>query len=174
MRILKRNNYHEFNIRRARLEDAAGIHEAHMQSIREVCSKDHSPEEIQGWGNRPFNEENRHNAIKNHCLWVVESDDKIEGYGHLQIYERDGVSLAHVHGLYLTPKALSKNNGRKLVSKMIEEASKAAVVTIKLEATLTAHSFYQKMGFADSAPMKTVEIGGSKVSCYPMTMELNP
>jgi hypothetical protein len=85
-------------IRRARVDDAKGIHEAHMQSIQTLCSMDHSPEEIKAWGGRPFNEAQRIAAIQNQHVWVVETDSKIEGYGHLRIYEKDGEKLAHVMG----------------------------------------------------------------------------
>lgn len=43
-------------IRRAKIEDARAIHEAHMESIREVCVRDHGHEEIKGWGFREFND----------------------------------------------------------------------------------------------------------------------
>jgi len=159
-------------IRRALESDARAIHEAHMRSIQEVCSKDHTPEEIRGWGHRPFNEERRLDAIKNHRVWVIENQNHVEGYGHLQIYERDNVILAYVHGLYLTSQVLNQGLGKKLFLVMLSEAKQASVVRIQLEATLTAHAFYQKMGFYDYAPMKTIEIGGSKVSCYPMRLDL--
>jgi hypothetical protein len=55
---------------------------------------------------------------------------------------------------------------------MLNEAKEKKVITIQLEATITAHGFYQKMGFSDYGPMKTVEIRGSKVRCFPMRMEL--
>jgi hypothetical protein len=38
-------------IRKAKVGDESGIHEAHMRSIREICVKDHGEEEIKGWGN---------------------------------------------------------------------------------------------------------------------------
>lgn len=69
-------------IRRARLEDARGIHEAHMRSIQQICSKDHSPEEIRAWGGRPFQEVMRRYAISNHHVWVIEENEAICGYGH--------------------------------------------------------------------------------------------
>lgn len=84
-------------VRRARPEDARGIHEAHMRSIREVCSQDHTEEEIRGWGFRPYREDQRINAIVNQHVWVVENSGKIEGYGHLSLINenlrtRDGGS----------------------------------------------------------------------------------
>jgi hypothetical protein len=55
-------------IRRAKPGDAKAIHEAHMKSIQEVCSKDHSFEEISAWGNRPYLEEQRQNSINNDLI----------------------------------------------------------------------------------------------------------
>ena len=76
------------SVRRAKSEDAPGIHDAHMRSIREVWSKDHSEDEIRGWGNRPYREDQRLNAIKNQFVWVVDNNGKIEGYGHLEFIQR--------------------------------------------------------------------------------------
>ncbi|MBS1958916.1 MAG: GNAT family N-acetyltransferase [Bdellovibrionales bacterium] len=65
----------ELVIRRARVEDARAIHEVHMRSIREVCSKDHTLAEIQAWGGREFDEAQRIDAIKNDYVWVVEREE---------------------------------------------------------------------------------------------------
>lgn len=156
-------------IRKAKPEDAMAIHEAHMLSIQTVCSKDHSTEEINAWGRRPFNEAQRVSAIQNQTVWVVELDNKIEGYGHLRVYEKDGQKLAHVMGLYLTQKALGKNFGQQMFSLMLAEAKLQGAERINLESTLTAHGFYKKMGFVDSGPQMTVEIGGTPIRCIPMS-----
>lgn len=157
-------------VRRAKLEDALGIHEAHMRSIREVCSQDHSPEEIRGWGNRPYLEDQRLNAIKNHCVWVVENSGKIEGYGHLVVNSE--IARGHVMGLYLVPEANGKGLGGAIVREMVAEAKRLGVFEIGLESTLTAHGFYRKIGFADSGPQATIEIAGAKVRYIPMRLVL--
>ncbi len=46
------------------------------------------------------------------------------------------------------------------------------VKEITLEATLTAHAFYQKVGFEDSGDQTSVEISGQKIRCYPMKMRI--
>ncbi len=127
-------------IRKASLTDAAAIHAAHMKSIQEVCYQDHTPEEIKVWGHRPYNEAQRHSAIKNDSVWVVEDHGQIEGYGHFKLYEK--------------------------------EAKDKKIKEITLEATLTAHEFYKKMGFSDSGPQTSVEISGQKIRCYPMKMTI--
>lgn len=160
------------NIRRARSEDARGIHEAHMRSIREVCSKDHSEEEVRGWGNRPYREDQRVNAIANQFVWVVDNDGKIEGYGHLAINFENSPALGHVMGLYLVPEANGKGFGLAIAREMIAEAEKQNVSEISLESTLTAYSFYRKLGFFESGPQDVINIGGSKIRYIPMKMVL--
>ncbi|HEX7675845.1 MAG TPA: GNAT family N-acetyltransferase [Bdellovibrio sp.] len=159
-------------VRRAKPEDALGIHEAHMRSIREVCSKDHSPEEIKGWGNRPYREDQRVNAIKNQFVWVVDNSGKIEGYGHLSIISDNGRIRAHVMGLYLVPEANGKGFGAAVAKEMLAEARRQNAFEINLESTLTAHSFYEKMGFVDSGELATIELGGSKIRYIPMKLML--
>jgi len=162
-------------IRRAKPEDAKSIHDAHMLSIQTICSKDHSPEEIKAWGGRPFNEAQRASAIQNQNVWVVEIDNRIEGYGHLRVYEKDGQKLAHVMGLYLTQKALGKKLGQQMFSLMLNEAKFQNAEKINLESSLTSHGFYKKMGFWDSGPRMTIEIGGTPIRCIPMSLNLwNP
>ena len=155
-------------IRRAKSEDAFGIHQAHMRSIQEVCSKEHTADEIKGWGQRPYREDQRLNAITNQYVWVIDNSNVIEGYGHLAINAERG----HVMGLYLVPEANGRGYGAAIVQEMIAEAKKLNATEINLESTLTAHSFYKKMGFSDYGPQATVEIGGSQVRYIPMKMIL--
>jgi uncharacterized cupin superfamily protein/ribosomal protein S18 acetylase RimI-like enzyme len=159
-------------VRKAIPKDAEAIHRAHMKSIQEICSKDHSPQEIQTWGHRPYREEQRVGSIKNDLVWVVEDNGFIEGYGHLKIFEKDGLKRGHVFGLYLTPKVVGKSLGKAIVDLMMEEIKCAKVKQVSLEATITAQNFYRKVGFVDAGPETTVEISGTLIRCYPMKMEL--
>lgn len=159
-------------IRRARPQDAEAMHDAHMRSIREVCSKDHTPEEISGWGNRPYNAEKRLRSINEHDSWVVEIDGKIEGYGSLEVRLHEGRLLGHFYGLYLAPAAIGKGFGKELAQKMMALSRQKGAEAITLKATLTAHGFYQSMGFEDVGPQLSVEIGGAPVRCQPMQLDL--
>lgn len=159
-------------IRRASQQDAEAVHKAHVKSIQDVCSKDHTPEEIKAWSHRPYKEDQRKGSIKDDLVWVVEDSGHIEGYGHFKAFEKDGVQVGHIFGLYLTPKVLGKNLGRSIIELMLSEAKEKNVKEITLEATLTAHDFYLKMGFENSGPQMTVKISGQKIRCYPMKMKL--
>ena len=159
-------------VRRARIEDAPGIHEAHMRSIREICSMDHSREEVAAWGNRPYREDHRMSAIRDHLVWVVAEGDRIYGFGHLIIHEREGEKQGHVLGLYLTPEVMAQGFGKQIFESMLTEARAAKVKKLTLESTLTAHEFYKKMGFKDSGNEMKIEIAGVGIRCIPMAMTI--
>jgi GNAT superfamily N-acetyltransferase len=161
----------KFIIRSAQSGDEAGIHEAHMRSIREVCVKDHGEEEIRGWGNRPLG--NRWtDAIKTGHVWVIESNGSIFGHAYIRIFEENGEKRAHVHGLYLTPEVAGRGYGTKLGQLMLDTAKNAGVKLVTLESTLTAHEFYKRLGFIDSGPMNKMNIAGYPVSYFPMATRL--
>lgn len=159
-------------VRRAAVQDAEAAHQAHMKSIQEICSKHHSPQEIKAWGHRPYREDQRVGSIKNDMVWVVEDHGSIEGFGHLKIYEKDGVKQGHVFGLYFTPNVAGKGLGKAIVDLMLEEVKKANAKLVTLESTITSLGFYRKMGFAESGPQTTIEISGTPIRCHPMKMVL--
>ena len=153
-------------IRKAIHSDALSIHAAHMKSIQEVCSSDHSIEEISAWGNRPFNKEQRIHAINNHFVYVVELENKIEGFLHFSILENRKES--YVFGLYLTKEVNGIGIGKELVNIMFDELKRNEIQNINLHSSITAHPFYLKLGFIDSSLMTTVTINQTPIRCIPM------
>lgn len=159
-------------IRRAAVRDAEALHQAHMHSIQEICSKDHSADEIQAWGHRPYREDQRVGAIKNDFVWVVENSGSIEGFGHFKILEKDGKKCGHILGLYLSPGTTGRSLGKAIVQMMLDEAKSAGLKQVTLESTITAQTFYRRMGFKDLGPQIAIKIGDTPIRCFPMGMEL--
>ena len=159
----------DLKIRQARAEDAPAIHNAHMRSIREVCIKDHGPEEVKGWGNREMGERWTA-AIARGDVWVVDSGEKILGLACMSEIKN---AIVHIHALYLTPEAIGQGLGKKLFLIMKSKAIAQGAKKLTLGSTLTAHDFYLSLGFEDDGPMERHEIGGSMVSGYDMTMILD-
>jgi len=161
-----------FVIRRATIRDAKAMHDAHMRSIQQVCIRDHSQEEVAAWGHRPFNQEQREFSIKNDFVLVVDRENKIEGYGHIRTFDKEGRRQSHILGLYLTPEVLGAAVGRSMMEIIFEYCRYQKVKRIALESTITARAFYKKMGFGEEGGEMTVEISGQPVRCYPMCLEL--
>jgi RimJ/RimL family protein N-acetyltransferase/ribosomal protein S18 acetylase RimI-like enzyme len=169
-------------LRRAELRDAEAIHRMHMRSIQEVCSKDHSPEEIAAWGGRPFSREIRERSITSDRVWVFEELGDVIGYAHLSFPKsndelpasRSLDRCAYVNALYLAPEALGRGLGRRLAEAMFREVRDEKISKVELHSTLTAQAFYRKMGFVDSGPQISVTIAGQPVRAIPMHQYLLP
>lgn len=158
-------------IREAQPGDESGIHEAHMRSIREVCIRDHSEEEISGWGNHPLGD--RWIAqIQESGVWVIELDGVIRGVGYIQTRHKTHEREAHLFALYLAPEALGKGLAGRLLQLLLNKARSDGARVVTLVSTLTAHGFYKRFGFVDSGPMKLTKIGGVQVRGVPMALKL--
>ena len=150
--------------------DEAGIHDAHMRSIREICVKDHGPNEIRGWGFRELGSR-WVNTIQKEDVWVVEDQKVIRGLGYIRIFEQDGINKAYLHALYLTPEIIGKKFAHQLMVLMLDKAKKSGASGVDLESTITAHNFYKRYGFLDTGSVKQVDIGGYPVTAYPMRLQ---
>ena len=167
------NNRTQAGIRRAIPKDAPEIHSAHMRSIQTLCSKDHSPEEIQAWGHRDYNENLRIENILKHPVWVAEQNNSIEGYGQIVLKKNDGNTEGHIVALYLTPEVSGSGLGKRLLERLINEARRRGATVVRLESTITALKFYEKNDFKNHVGMSSLEIGGQKIRCYPMERKLD-
>ncbi len=150
-------------IRRAKIEDAQGIHQAHMESIQKLCAKDYTPEQIEAWGNRPFNADMRIHCIENDFVWVAECDNNIEGFIHMTVMKKDDAVYVDLSGLYLTPKIKNQGIGRELLLLAEKQTKLLGIGCIQLRSTLTSEKFYAKMGYQrigdiQSHPIRDVEI----------------
>ncbi|MBX3039781.1 MAG: GNAT family N-acetyltransferase [Bdellovibrionaceae bacterium] len=159
-----------FSLRRARHEDASSIITAHRRSIREICSQDYTPEQIEAWAGRNFQEDRWHKTMDRDFVWVVtDAEGIVRGFGHLQTPD---LVQAEIAGLYLAPEVVGQGAGHQLVQLMIEECRKQGLQRIRLLATLTAKRFYQSCGFQTSADRSSIEMGGVKIDCLPMELTL--
>jgi putative acetyltransferase len=157
-------------IRRARKEDSSKIIGAHRRSIREVCSRDYSPEQITVWSGHDFQEVRWHQTIDLDTVWVVaDAADNIFGFGHLQIQE----DKAELRGLYFVPEAIGLGFGKQMVSLMLKECKSRAVQSVSLTGTKTAKKFYEAVGFEQVGSMKEVPIGGKPIEVFAMRLRMN-
>lgn len=177
-----------FSIRPAVPADAPGICAAHIASIREVCSRDYTPDEIESWvmNKRP---EVYPPRMEKFDFWVAvarheaaqaagaparvpgdPSDEVIAGY--IDMHAAPGDAEAEIYGLYLAPWAIGHGAGRMLVEKMFEIARARAIPRVFLFGTKTARPFYERMGFRMTCAHAHTTSGGLTLECWRMEREL--
>jgi L-amino acid N-acyltransferase YncA len=156
----------EYIIRKAQLSDSLAIHEAHMRSIRELCSHDYTDLQINAWSGRAYNYEIRSNAILNDYVLVVEIKRLVVGYGHLKWWkEKDH---CEVMALYLTREVKGKGAGHEMLSMMIEKSQELGFSKLHLCSTLTSKQFYLNHGFKIVNEEIMVTIGGVSIPAIGM------
>lgn len=160
----------KLEIRRARHEDATKLIQAHRRSIREVCSADYRPEQIEVWSGRDFKEDRWQQTMDRDVVWVIsDAENNIYGFGHLQ-FLKDGA--AEVAGLYFVPEVIGKGFGKQLMQKILEQCRSHNIHTLELSATVTAKPFYESAGFKQIGERVAIHLGGQAIECFHMQREL--
>ncbi|MBY0416259.1 MAG: GNAT family N-acetyltransferase, partial [Bdellovibrionales bacterium] len=153
-------------IRRAKYTDATNMISAHRRSIREVCSKDYTPEQIAAWSGRNFQEEHWKKTMDSDHVWVIsDKEDNIYGFGHLKFNQ---ISESEIAGLYFVPEVIGLGIGKTLIKIIFNECKKRSIQTVSLTATKTAKRFYQNAGFEQIGPSASIKIGGLEIECFNM------
>ncbi len=155
-------------LRRAEELDAEQIHWVHMKSINEICSKDHSQEEIRVWGGRKFDLSFRIPAINEQFYVVVECEDKIEGFCQLRTDVLGTDRTGRLTGLYVTPKILHKKVGAALIALVFEYCRSQDIQRVTLKSSFTAFDFYKKHGFVQSGEIAETIREGVGIRGFPM------
>ncbi len=158
-----------FILRRAIHSDAEGIIQVHVRSIREICGKDYTSEQIEAWAGRKFKPELWVQAIDRDFIWVVEHECKVTGFGHLAVMDE---KFCEVMGLYFIPPAIGQGLGKKMFLEFKNIAVQHNLKRMRLHSTVTAKSFYESVGFLQSGSDTTIEMRGVAIPCYPMELTL--
>jgi N-acetylglutamate synthase-like GNAT family acetyltransferase len=154
-----------YDIRLAKPGEELDIHTAHMRSIREICIKHHSAEEIRGWASREL-ADHWTQEIRDKLLWVVEVENKIEGLMALRKYDQR--NFLYLLAMYLTPKVSGHKIGESLLDLCEIKAKELNFDMIKLDSSLSALNFYLRNGFIANGERRAIMIGGFPVTSIPL------
>lgn len=153
-------------IRKATRNDITIIYQAHVSSIKELCSIMYTPSQIQAW-TQGLSPDRYIQGIENFEFYVSEdTQGRISG---LLIFNEE---LGEIYALYIPPWATHKGLGRCLMDfaeRMIRNRSHKEV---NLKATLNAVSFYEHMGFECMGESIHDLPNGETLPCREMTKKL--
>ncbi|HEY9721771.1 MAG TPA: GNAT family N-acetyltransferase [Oscillatoriaceae cyanobacterium] len=136
-------------VRLAEPEDAEGLCEANVRSIREVCGADpaYTPEQIDRWCEYKTPAWYRELMTMAHKrLYAGLLDGAIAGVGLLDL------KLGKIELLYLAPEALGAGLGRALLKRMEHEAREHQLTALTLQSTTVAREFYERQGYQNLGP----------------------
>ncbi len=156
-------------VRRARQEDCAGICAAHLASIRGVCARDYTPEQIESWCVGKTLE--LYAPLLDRYVWyVVETPVGIAGFGELDPHA--GPGAAEVRGLYIEPGHIGCGVGAAVMERLLADARNAGATRVFLKGTITAEPFYRRCGFVQTGRSTHTSRGGLELPCVLMELTL--
>jgi len=151
-------------IRRAVPADAEAITPVHVASIRMLCAKDYTPEQIDAWAGWKSPDTYRAAMAAGEVFFVAEVDGRIVGFSVLHGDE--------VKAVYLHPDHVGRGIGRRLVEAVESEARACGVAELHLTSTLTSVGFYESCGYTKGAEHQHPVTGGVTLTCVHFTKRL--
>jgi len=153
------------SIRVSNLNDLADVLKLFEETVSVVCKNDYSLEQLKVWTSSTKNADRWINKIKSHYLLVAELDKEIVGIASLD--NRDYIDLLFVHKDYQR-----KGIADRLYSEIEKEAIKRKIISLYADVSITAKSFFQKIGYETLKEQKNIK-EGIEIINYKMKKQLS-
>nr|QCL09344.1 acetyltransferase domain protein [Rhizobium rhizogenes] len=143
--------------------------EVHHAAVLITAAKDYAPEIIEQWAPMPVSAGaiSRFNAnAENEVRFVAEVDGEVVGFAAIV------PSNEELRACYVSPKAAGKGVGKALVVELERAAKQEGLAILRLNSSLTAHPFYEAMGYQTESRGEHVLGSGQRMSCIHMTKKL--
>jgi putative acetyltransferase len=155
---------HLICIRRARDEDALKIRNVHVASIRTLCARDYTPEQIAAWIANIRLAGYRQAMREGEVMFVAERGPRIAGFS--------GILADEVRAVYVHPRFIRRGVGSLLLRAAEDEARARRVEALRLNASLTAVPFYRSQGYEERRAGWHPLPSGVLLPCVRMTKRL--
>jgi putative acetyltransferase len=155
-------------IRHAHQADAEAVHAIHMASIRELAASHYTRAQLEAWrGDRSA--QSYIVPIETKFVIVALSDaGSLQGFGQLD------PRTSTVEGVYVSPANVRLGIGRRILAALESHAASLGLLTLQLDSSLNAVSFYARAGYAPSAEALHEFTPGVVIPCIPMRKSLVP
>jgi putative acetyltransferase len=154
----------DYTIRRATPADAEQITPVHVASIRTLCAKDYTPEQINAWAGWKSPGKYRKAMAAGEVFYVADVAGRVVGFSALLGDE--------VRAVYLHPDHVGRGLGRKLLEALEAEARARGVAELRLTSTLTSLRFYEACGYTKGDLHDHPVTGGVTLPCVHFTKRL--
>lgn len=151
-------------IRKGRLEDLRALQQLCVETIREVCSADYNPEQIQAWISGFEDEHRWKDILADQYVIVAIIEKEIIGFATLK--EGNYLDYLYVHRNYQ-----ARGIARQLYKEIEEEALRGGQPSLSADVSITARPFFEKMGFILRKAQK-VRRRGVQFTTYKMLKEI--
>ena len=151
-------------IRRATPADAEQITPVHVASIRTLCAKDYTQEQIDAWAGWKSPDKYRAAMATGETFFVADVGGSVVGFS---VLHGDEVKAVYIH-----PDCVGQGIGRRLLDAVEAEARNCGVEMLQLTSTLTSVGFYDACGYTRGDNHEHRVTGGVMLTCVKFTKRL--
>lgn len=127
-------------VREYRLSDLQAVVALFGRSVREVASRDYSPQQISAWAPEPPDLAAWSMRLARGAVFVCERANQIAGFSRID--DNGLLDLLYVH-----PEFQRKGVGRELITRVYSWARSRGISRLTAEVSLTARPFFECQGF---------------------------
>jgi len=150
------------SIRLAQPADCASILEAHVGAIRELCNAEYSQTQLAAWAER-LTPSGYLPAIAKNTFLVAEKEGRVVAFAEF------APSRGEVVAMYVHPKHARCGIGTMLFREIERIAVAQGLKSMQLSSSLSAVSFYERLGFIAGARSVHRLGNGTEIPCVAMT-----
>ena len=127
-------------IREFQLGDEAGLYAVFLSAIRELASKDYTPEQIEAWAPASFDPELWAKRMQGIRPFVVESNGRLVAYADVQ-------PTGYIDHFFVSGPFARTGIGTMLMNRIHETALAQGIMVLTSDVSRTAQPFFAQFGF---------------------------
>jgi putative acetyltransferase len=152
------------DVRPFRPEDTARNRESFVAAVRQIASRDYSPEQVNAWAPETGDE----------ATWAARRSDAHTYVaclaGHVVGFS-DFTDEGVVDMLFVHPDAARRGVARALLERVLHDAASAGHLRLEAHASITARPVFERLGFCVDAT-RQVQVRGQVLQNFDMHVEL--
>jgi putative acetyltransferase len=146
-------------IRRYKKSDIAAIARLYYQTVHFINSRDYPEEQISAWAPRIYEDSFWRIRFKKHQVYVAEQDGIITGFAKFE-------NTGHIDCFYVHHEWQGRGVGTQLMAHIESAARRRKIHRLFADVSITAMSFFRKMGFRIVRRQKRIYRGCSFKQFY--------
>jgi putative acetyltransferase len=132
--------------------EEAALRSVFFSSVHELASGNYSPEQLEAWAPREYNENDWVERMRDLRPFVAEVDDCVAGYAALQ-------ASGYIDHFYVAASYARRGVGNALMEGIHQAARQRPLVELWTDASLTAEPFFRKWNFVAESRRSVVVRG---------------
>ena len=120
--------------------DSQELAKLFYETIHSVNAQDYNEAQLNAWAPRNRDAREWERSFENKWVFIAEEGNNIAGFGELEV-------SGHIDRFYISRDFISQGVGRKIYNAIENGANNQRIKRLFVEASITARSFFEKMGF---------------------------